>query len=587
MAQFNEYYQDELAYLREMGEEFSDVYPRLAPYLANEGSDPDVERLLEGFAFLTARLRQKLDDEFPEFTEDLFSIVEPQFLRPLPSAAILQFEPIENAVTESKLIEAGIYIDSMPVDGTPCRFQTAYDVELLPIELAQAKFESTGLGTELSLNFNVLSGQSTDSIELSSLPIYLNGDWPTVTSLFLWFSQYIEKIELSVGEGPYQQSVSIDRESVVSVGFDERSFLYPNSQNSHPAYLQLIEYFAFPQKYMFKKLDGLEKLATLPGSESFSIRISFNRPFEAQLRPTADNFKLFCSPIVNLFAADAEPIRHEHKKMEYRVRPAGEKIENYEVYSIEKVSGWIQGARERRDYLPFLNFRSDIRSDARSAQRFFQSRRVPAIVGKGYDSYIRFTAEAENNEIHEEVVSIELICCNRGLAEKLRVGDICVATSDSPEFASFKNLTIPTPVFSSPNEGELYWRLLSNMSITHESLADVNALKQIINTYNFAGFHSKQNKRDVELKLDALQAINKSSKIELIHGAPVRGIEFEVVMDGSKFSSEGDMYLFASVLNEFFSLHASINSFVSFRLLDQYKGETYKWKHRSGQIPLL
>ena len=148
VAQFQKYYQDELSYLREMGEAFSNYYPKLAPFLSYDSNDPDVERLLEGFSFLTAKIRQKIEDEVPEFTEGLFTTLWPQFLRPVPSMSILEFAPIPSSTQQRKVIPAGTEVESVPVEGVKCRFKTCYPVDILPLNIGISKggFSSSVFG---------------------------------------------------------------------------------------------------------------------------------------------------------------------------------------------------------------------------------------------------------------------------------------------------------------------------------------------------------------------------------------------------------------------------------------------------------
>ena len=134
---FNHYFLDELSSLRELWREFAERNPRLAPFLTEEGQDPDVERLLEGFAFISGRLRQKLDDELPEVTHSLMALMWPHFLRPLPAMSILAFDPLPT-VSETQHIPQGVSVKSRSVDGTACQFRTCYDVDLKPLRVCGA-----------------------------------------------------------------------------------------------------------------------------------------------------------------------------------------------------------------------------------------------------------------------------------------------------------------------------------------------------------------------------------------------------------------------------------------------------------------
>ncbi|MDH5217537.1 MAG: type VI secretion system baseplate subunit TssF, partial [Gammaproteobacteria bacterium] len=157
--EFNKYYQEELAYLRDMGDAFSHHYPKLAPFLAYDSNDPDVERLLEGFSFLTAKLRQKLDDEVPEFTTGLFTSLWPHFLRPVPAMSIMEFTPLESAVVGKKVVPVGSEIESKAVEGTRCSFRTSYDVEILPINISTVSVKNYSKKGQLFVEIKSTNGQ--------------------------------------------------------------------------------------------------------------------------------------------------------------------------------------------------------------------------------------------------------------------------------------------------------------------------------------------------------------------------------------------------------------------------------------------
>ena len=193
---FNRYFQEELLYLRDMGKEFADAYPKLAPFLAGKGNDPDVERLLEGFAFIAGRIRQKLDDELPELTHTLLSLLAPNFLRPLPATSILKFTPMLGAVTEKKTIEAGTDIDSVPVDGTPCRFRTSYPVDLYPLHLEKIELENIGAGARLKLRLKLHQGIALDKIKLDNLRLHLNAELPISQLLYRALLEHLQKVTL-------------------------------------------------------------------------------------------------------------------------------------------------------------------------------------------------------------------------------------------------------------------------------------------------------------------------------------------------------------------------------------------------------
>ena len=585
---FNKYYQAELLYLREMGEEFARAYPKLAPFLSRKGNDPDVERIIEGFAFIAGRIRQKLDDELPELTHTLISLLWPHFLRPIPAMSILQFTPAPNAVSEKKVIQRGVEVDSLPVEGTPCRFHTCSDVDLYPFMLETIEVQTTGAGTGLTLNFCLSSGATMDKIKLDRLRLFLNGELAVCHATYLWFFEYLTRVTVR-GDATDKNAprVELDKTCVQRVGFGDREALIPYPANAFGGYRLLQEYFCLPQKFLFVDITGLEKAARLPVEKCFSITFEFSRPFENHVRLSKSNFQLFCTPIINLFKKDATPIRLKNEKVEYRVMSSGSNSSHFDIFSVDHVSGWIQGTAQKKFYRPFISFDHRAQSEVQK-EAFYRTRITPSAITDEAETYISFVTVSERPQLPgAETVSIEMTCTNHQLPEKLRIGDVRVSTSSSPEFAIFQNILPCTKSIPPPLEGDMQWLLISNMALNYTSLTNVDALKVILSAYNFPAFYDKQAARINELRMSGIESIHVAPMTLMFNGLPARGLRTRLGMKSSKFTNVGDMYLFAAVLNEFFALYASINSFNQLTVKDVERGEEFQWQPRIGQQPVI
>jgi len=587
--EFNKYYQDELTYLRELGDEFAQYYPKLAPFLARRGTDPDIERLLEGFAFLTGRIRQKLDDELPELTEGLFSLLWPHFLRPLPAMSILEFTPLNNGITEKKTIDKGTEIDSLPVDDTRCRFRTCHAVDVYPVLVDGVKIETAGAGAALHIRFKTFNEIPIEALELDRLRIYLHGDAFITSNLYLWLLHHLSTATVTAGAGvPSEVGIRLPPGSVVPAGFSADEELIPYPANAFSGYRLLQEYFSLPQKFLFLEVTNLQALRRLPTSDNFTLTFNLSRPLPAQVRPQKSNFRLYCTPIINLFARDADPIRVAHDQVEYRVRPSGGRLEHYEIFSINTLIGWSQGSGKRRTYDPFISFGHGAKGKAVGDVAYYKVTRRPAVIGRGIDTYVSFVLDqAAVVRGEKEIISLELTCTNRKLPEKLKEGDISLATGNSPEFAEYRNILVPTPALPPPLEQGMHWMLISSMASNFTSLTDLPALKNLLSTYNFPAFYNRQSARMNELRFEGMESLTCKPVTRVIRGLPVRGIQINLRMNSTKFICEGDMYLFASVLDRFLGLYASVNSFTELEVEDTEKGEKYRWKARSGSQPLL
>jgi len=584
--EFNQYYQDELSYLREMGEEFAENYPKLAPFLGTRGSDPDVERILEGFAFIAGRLRQKLDDELPELTESIFSLLWPQYMRPLPSMSILEFTPISSAVSEKKLIRKGVEIDSIPVDGMRCRFQTCFDVEMYPVKISAVEVNTVGLGSSLEISFSSLNDTALDKVDLHNLRIYLHGDVTSVSENYLFLLNHIK--EFRIESLSNDEELKLDPASISAGGFadDEQVIPYPDAVAD--TYRLIHEYFALPEKFRFLNINLGNALKNLGAKSGFKLKFSFDRVFDQQVRINKENFRLNCTPIINLFSRDSDPIRHGSEKSEYIVRPMGNEPHKYDIFTIDNVVGWMQGSNTRREYSPFLSFEHNLQYSDKSSYVFYKLRRQPAVVGRGIDTYISFISSEEKNfSVEREVVSAQMTCTNRNLPDKLKEGDIKTSTGTTPEFATFSNIIPATKSLPPPIDRGLHWNLISSMSSHYTSLLKIESLRSLLSSYNFPAYYNRQAAREHELRMEGIQ----TSKVEpinlVLQGVAVRGIRINLTANSSKFTCEGELYMLSQVLNRFFAKFSTINSFTQLWVEDIEKGDIYKWKPMNGQQVLL
>ncbi|MBI4565357.1 MAG: type VI secretion system baseplate subunit TssF [Planctomycetes bacterium] len=582
---FNKYYQDELSFLREMGREFSRAHPEAAPFLAERGSDPDVERLLEGFSFLTARIRQKLDDEFPEFTHALIQLLWPHYLRPLPSMSILQFEQLPQALKEPHLVPRGSEVLSVPVDGTPCRFRTVTDVPIAPLvqEGVDLKLEAPPY---LRMKFRIPEGVQLKKTPLTSLRLYLHGEPVVTRALYLCLLHNLKRLVLRAVEGG--PSVALGPDCVRPAGFGPDESLLPTPPTTLEGFRLLLEYFAFPLKFLFVELAGLEKLSQLGDLRTFDATFELSRLPDPMPPLGTSGILLNCTPVVNLFRHEADPIRIDRARTEYKVRPAGSDAAHYEIYGVDKVSGLIKGVAKPREYRPFLGFAHSLGVAGEDA--FYKTRLEQAIGAEGTDVYISFSGSgppSEDSEEELETVTLELTCTNRQLPSRLRLGDISVAGPTSPAMAKFRNITMVTPSVTPPMGGDLTWRLLSHMALNYLSLSRIEALRSIVGLYNFRALVDRQAEQAHRLLLDGLRRIESKPTTRFVRGMPMRGTAIDLELSEDHFAGEGDLFLFGTFLDRFFETYVSINSFTHLTVKGTKYGGIYTWPPRLGGRTLM
>jgi len=580
---FNTYYQDELDFLRELGREFARDNPEIAHMLGEPGSDPDVERLLEGVAFLTGRIRQKLDDQFPELVHTLVGLLWPHYLRPIPSLTVVEFTPREQLTARTTIPRWTTEIDSVPVEGTRCRFRTCYDVEIAPLTVAAVRIESPPAApTELHVELQATGRTPIAQLGIERLRFHLAGEIAATRSLFGWLARHTREVEVRVGK---RTVAALPPSAVRATGFDDGQMLWPCPAHVFPGYRLLQEYFSFPAKFLFLDVTGLAPVAASGADRECTLIFRGARPPEATLRVSRDSLRLHCTPAVNLFSHSADPLRVDQRKTEYTIRPAGDP-EHFEVYAVDEVIGLMRGTSERRRFLPFYSFQHGLTADRQGV--YYHTRLAPALGRPNSDTTVAFlSSESANTAPPTETISMELTCTNRKLAEGLRTGDLSIATDSAPAFATFANIVGVTPSVVPPLSGDLHWRLISHLALNYLSIASVEALRETLRLYNVPALYDRQVARASELRLEGILQVRSTGTDRLVGGTPVRGTRVSVELREESFVGEGDLYLFGCVLDRFLALYATLNSFTQLQIRGRNSGETFEWPARVGSQPLI
>lgn len=575
----NRYYLQELAALRDLGAEFADTHPSIASMLSGSSADPDVERLLEGVAFLTGLIREKLDDDFPEIIHDLIHLIWPHYLRPLPSAAIVAFQP-KSSLKQSLTVKKGVQLASVPVAGTSCLFQTCFDVEVQPISILDVAFvETPGMPSAIRVTLET-KGTGLKNLHLKNLRFHLAGDYSSASDKYFILRHYLRRIVIKADD--QESGFSLAKEQLQPVGLKTEEGILPYPGNSFPGYRILQEYFSQPENFLFLDLTGLEEWFNRGEGNRFEISFELNDiPFQMPRIRTKD-FVLFATPVLNLFNHEADPVRLDHRMSEYRVRPAATNTGHYQVYSVDKVTGYIQGTAAARNYQHFDHFNQQGASGPiyNTSQRKSPSRRVT-------DTYISVSYPKKDGPPLPETLSIGLTCTNGELPESIQVGDISQPTSSTPEFITFLNITTPTSGSQPPLEKNLLWRLLGHLSLNYTSLADIKNLRTLLGLYLFPDTKDRTALLANQKRIEGLQKIRSKPGDRLVNGIMLRGREIHLEARYDHFASQGDLYIFASILNEFLAVYSTFNSFTRFTLKESLRGEIISWPARIGERPLI
>lgn len=572
------YYQRELTHLRDLAVEFSKAHPALAPMLTGPGSDPDVERLLEGTAFLSGMINQKLDDEFPEIVHGLIQLVFPHYLRPIPSTTIVRFTP-KPSLTETVRVPSGAQLASIPVKGTQCVFSTTFDIDLHPLRITGvALTQGAGASGRLTIGLE-LKGLTLEQWDVSSLRFHLAGSAADASDRYKMLFNSIRGLRVGAEGGTWAM---LGPRNLKAVGFEDNEALLPYPSQSFPGYRILQEYFILPEKFLFFDVSGLEGWTGRGNGRRFEIVLELDKIPSDPIQFTEEHLCLFATPAINLFGRDAEPVILDHRQPDYRVRPSGDTGGDFQVYSVDTVAGYVQGTVEERVYKPFHMFNPQA-----GEMPVYTVRLQRSPVGDKTDTFISVAYPAQGGEPRQETLSMSLTCTNAALPEKLRYGDISQPTATSPELAAFENIRQPTAPVQPPLGRNLLWRLLSHLYINYLSVADVESLRAMVKLYVFTDTRDRGSVVANTKRVDAITGMQVTEGDRLVRGLVMRGREIRMSLNREGFANGGDMYLFGSVMNRFFSGYASVNCFTRLTVEETLNKELYQWNAMIGDRPLL
>ncbi|KAA1174070.1 type VI secretion system baseplate subunit TssF [Photorhabdus heterorhabditis] len=579
------YYEAEMRYLREAGKEFAQAYPDRAAMLnLDKGSirDPFVERLLEGFAFLMGRLREKLDDDLPELTEGLVSLLWPHYLRTIPSLSIVELAPDWAQMKKSERVEKGFEVLSQPIGPrrTRCRYTTTQAVQLLPLALTAASFQTEPDGRSvIRLRFDCGKMVDWRQVDLSRLPLYLNADSPLACALHQAFTLQTQQLYLRLPGQPDRQPFA-GRFS--PLGFGEADRLWPKGESAFSGYQLLLEYFTFREKFMFVALCGLETLMLSDETPWFELDVVLSERWSGDLPFSAEHIRLHCSPVINLFSLESDPLKLSPLQTEYLLRPMRLQDGHIEIYSVDAVLSSKRSGHQ--GYVPFSSFRHKggmMRHDA--PERYYHTRVKRGPSGL-YDTWLILGGEDFDDDKldEEENLSLTLTGTNGQLPRRALQDTLLDTPVNSPLAGlTVRNLCEPTLPCYPPNQDRFHWRILSHLGSNFLSMMDnPDVLRGTLALYDWTD--DEMNIR----RLDAIVAVKHSLIERFEQGYLRRGVHIEVTVDSQGFSGTGDICLFGEMLSRFFALYTDIHLFNRLTLILQPTGERLLWEeHHCPHIP--
>lgn len=578
-------YNRELSYFRRMAAGFAEANPKIAGRLrlgADSSEDPHVERLIEAFAFLAARVRHKLEDDFPEITDALLGTLYPHYLAPLPASAIVKllFDPNQGTATGGHTVEAGAEVETELIQGEPCRFRTCYNVDMWPVEVDHAQLKArpyvapaTPRSTESVAAIQIRLRCISEEVEIGELAagafrFFLKGLPHHVLALYELLFNHTLEVAIAASDDDTDPQV-LPAEAIRPVGFGRDEGLLPYSARSPLGYRILTEYFAYPQKFLFFDLEGID-LSRLAGrGRDVNIFIFLNQSsLDLEQNISAETFQLNCTPVINLFEQRAEPIELTETGSAYRVVPDARRPLSVEVYSVGRVIA-TSPLGDETEFHPFYSVRHAEGLAAEQAYWYASRHDSEPVDGEvDHGTEIDLTIVDLASRLAGEpgwYLDVESTCLNRDLPNRLPFGGdqpyLNLSQAEGP-VAGVRCLTPPTPTRRLERRRGAMWRLISHLSLGHLSLVDgdegASALREILRLYDYV---DSPETRDV---IDAIVSVSSRRVAGRVRDTSqsgvCRGVEVTVVFRSASFAEKG-VFLFAMVIERFLALYCTINSF--------------------------
>ena len=614
-----QYYERELRHLRAMGGEFAEQFPKIAARLSMtdlEVADPYVERLLEGVAFLAARVQLKLDAEFPRFTQALLEVVHPHYLAPTPAMLVAQFIPDPgdpNLATGFKRVPRGstMHGPASADSGTVCEFRTAQDVVLWPCTVAAASYFTYAPDLPLTtlpyasrikggvrIKLAATAGLKFAQTAIDRLRFFLAGDDAVANRLYelLGGSVLGAMVIAPRTEGP----ALIGAHEVRTAGCEDDEAMLPVSLRSFQGYRLLQEYFAFPQRFRFVDVGGLARGVRRAAADELELVLLFGRGDPA-LENIVDraNFVLYCTPAINLFEKRADRIQISAGAFEFPVVVDRTRPMDFEVYEITEVTGYGSGESGEHRFLPFYAAYSTDEPEGHTA--YFTTRREPRLPSSaqkrrgsrstyiGTEVFLSLVDAAEapyRGDLRQ--LSIKTICTNRDLVLQMPISGL--ALDIAAPVTGIRVVAGPTRPAAPLTDGAVSWRAINHLSLNYLSLVNstpeqgASALRELLQLYAPGGDAAARK------QVEGIRAVDVRPVVRRLQGSgPLvfgRGLEVTVTVDEMAFEGSS-AYLLGTMLDRYLARHVSINSFTELVLRSETRGEISRWMPHAGARPTL
>ncbi len=605
-------YERELAFFAESAEDFQRKFIAGASHLLPDPlrvPDPHLDRLIQAFALLAGRIHLKLDDEFPILTASLTEIVAPHLNRLVPSMAIarVEMDPKHPPSPDGYHLPVGTVLHTRPLGNPPIAltYRLGYPVSVWPIHLtnvqvtrnvpASAPLKTAGL---VRFEFEMVGGTSLAQVPLDHLRFHVEGDPQLLASLYEVLFHHVTRVVIRDRNNPGKFVEATGAKWIRPVGLDLEEGILPWPSESFLGYRLLTEFLAFPKKFHFFDLAGWPEARSLDMGPKIEVLFFLGRlPENVESGISPRTFLLGCSPVINLFEKSAEPIAQDEIRPEYRVVPSRQNPMAMEVYDIEDVVAVSEGRATPTQFRPFFHYDLGETGDGVGGNYHVVRRPSDLDDDNATEVYLfLFDREQELAKPADAVLDVRCLCTNRNYPFRFQRGtDHLYLTPQSPKpLSAIRFLNQPTPAFRPPIFRNSHWRLLSQMGLNHQSYTDPNAARQHLRETLRLCDPTGNNPDSIEARInrqiiDSLTEMKSRSIMIPVPGPQgvhfCQGTQIQVAMDEKMLVGVGAM-LFSNVLDRYFSLAASLNSFTQLQSRTIQGEFSRTWPPRSANHQL-
>lgn len=568
-----ESFAEQMKQLNAEASRFAEKYPEQAQLLnlnALQDKDPYVERLLEGTAFLTAQIKERIDADLPEISGTFVQQFWPHISKPFPSVCMLQFQHKLRQLQSTQVIEKGteLLTEALGPESTTCRFTTTQDLSVLPLHLIDAQITQLNSGTrKISLAFQVEPGIDLNKLDFNNFKAYVNADEFHVAPLLYALTDDNNKVSINFSETSQSQKNQqrLPAQTISLASLQQEAMLLPEFGREQFAFHLLLEYFACKVKYQFVQFNDLNKINFPKVCQSFSIDIETDADIPNRIQLNADNILLHCVPAINLYQQTAEPINCEHFTSEYDLLINCRKPNSELAYAVESLTAIdaVTGDRQTVDELYSFSHRDDIKAYYSTQEKINFNNQLEIKLSVG-----------ELDHDHKQRLSCNAWVYNGDYPRRYLGENELTQTSSAISFGKFTNITRPTSVLAPKALEDLHWSLIKYLNFNFQTINTLPGLVSLLRNFDWS------QKADNKKRIEGIKNLTTTPINTIMQAALFSGTEVRLLLDDEAFSSLGDAYLFAKLLSEFFFCYADVNNFIQVKV-DFVKGhQQWLWRQK-------